>query len=386
MQSDQLNFGDYRIDFARQELRKSGRRIELPPLAFRLLRFLALNRHRTPTRDELLQELWGEVTVGENALHQALKHARRAVGDDGQKQAVIKTVRGLGYRFVAPAEKGSFSGEESADRSLIGRADLLTAFESDLADLGRGDGGAILLTGEPGIGKTRALHAFEDLLRRLPEKESSRTPLVVRSQATLQNGAPPYWLWIGVFRGLGRVEELAELQAKVDHFVPTLLESAPDSRNAGERPFDVDEAERFRLFDLVAQTLADISLRRPLVFLLDDLHAAGAAALELMDFLIQELASFPFLIVGTVRSVETSKGDFGKLFARLTSRAQVKIREIEPLSADETERLLEVHAESSAGQPAAEKNRSAFSGQPVLCARASSACTVGCAARGCRAQ
>lgn len=349
MQADQLIFGEYRIDFARQELRKSGRRVEIPPLAFKLLRFLAANRDRTPTRDELLREIWGEVSVGENALHQALKNARRAVGDDGQKQAIIKTVRGLGYRFVATAKPVSASENEAVQRNLIGRADLLFAFEEDLAALGRGEGGAVFLTGEPGIGKTRALDAFESLLERRSANTSSSPPIVVRSHATLQDGAPPYWLWIGVFRGLGRVEELAELQAEMNRFVPTLLASAAGSPAAEDRVYDVDEAERFRIFDRVAQTLAEISRRHPLVFLLDDLHVAGPAALELMDFLVQELASYPFLIVGTVRSAEMLAGDSAELLARLSGRTQVKIREVEPLSAEETVEILEAHADANVG-------------------------------------
>jgi len=57
------------------------------------------------TKEELLDEIWGDRFVSESALTSRLKAARRVVGDDGQAQRLIRTVHGRGYRFVAPVEE-----------------------------------------------------------------------------------------------------------------------------------------------------------------------------------------------------------------------------------------------------------------------------------------
>ena len=71
------------------------------PQVFDVLRYLVEHRERVVTKEELLDNIWGDRFVSESALTSRIKDARRAVGDDGQLQQVIRTVHGRGYRFVA---------------------------------------------------------------------------------------------------------------------------------------------------------------------------------------------------------------------------------------------------------------------------------------------
>ncbi|HKJ51865.1 MAG TPA: winged helix-turn-helix domain-containing protein [Gammaproteobacteria bacterium] len=76
----------------------------IEPQVFDLLVYLIVNRDRVVTRDELLDKLWSGRIVTENALNGRLKIARRAVGDDGKQQRIIKTIQRRGYQFVAEVD------------------------------------------------------------------------------------------------------------------------------------------------------------------------------------------------------------------------------------------------------------------------------------------
>ena len=105
--TESYRFGDCVLDADRRELRKAGEPVTTQPKAFELLLYLVRNRHRAVDKDELQDVLWPRSIVTETALTRCVMKARRAVGDDAEKQAVIKTVHGHGYRFVATVEEES---------------------------------------------------------------------------------------------------------------------------------------------------------------------------------------------------------------------------------------------------------------------------------------
>lgn len=94
-------FGDCEVDPSRQQVRVGGHVVEAQPKALDLLLYLIVHRDRVVDKDELLGKLWPGVVVTESALTQALRKARALVGDDGERQAVIRTVQRRGFRFVA---------------------------------------------------------------------------------------------------------------------------------------------------------------------------------------------------------------------------------------------------------------------------------------------
>ncbi len=95
-------FGTCRVNLNTYELFAGDTAVAVEPQVFSLLAYLLQHRDRVVEKDELLDELWGHRYVSESALSTQIKSLRRVVGDDGQRQAVIQTVRGRGYRFVAP--------------------------------------------------------------------------------------------------------------------------------------------------------------------------------------------------------------------------------------------------------------------------------------------
>ncbi len=93
--------GHLELDEQLFELRRDGSPVALEPQAFDVLLHLVRHRDRVVSKEELMDSVWGGRFVSETAVTSRIKQARRALGDDGQAQRVIRTLHGRGYRFVA---------------------------------------------------------------------------------------------------------------------------------------------------------------------------------------------------------------------------------------------------------------------------------------------
>jgi pimeloyl-ACP methyl ester carboxylesterase/DNA-binding winged helix-turn-helix (wHTH) protein len=93
-------FDAFVLDTQRYELRCGDDVIRVEPQVFDVLTELIRNSHRFVSKEELFNSVWGGRFVGEAALTSRIKAARRALGDDGESQRYIRTVRGRGYQFV----------------------------------------------------------------------------------------------------------------------------------------------------------------------------------------------------------------------------------------------------------------------------------------------
>ena len=97
-------FDGFVLDTQRYELRHGDQVVRVEPQVFDVLTQLVSNRERCVTKEELFDAVWGGRFVGEAALTSRIKAARRALGDDGESQRFIRTVRGRGYQFVGTVE------------------------------------------------------------------------------------------------------------------------------------------------------------------------------------------------------------------------------------------------------------------------------------------
>jgi TolB-like protein len=99
-------FENYCLDPDRRELKRGSELIATGPKVFDLLLFLVQNREQVVTRDDLLQSVWGGRIVSESTLTSHINAVRKAIGDTGKEQRLIRTVSRRGIRFVGKIEQG----------------------------------------------------------------------------------------------------------------------------------------------------------------------------------------------------------------------------------------------------------------------------------------
>jgi TolB-like protein/Tfp pilus assembly protein PilF len=93
-------FEDFVLDPERRELRRGANLIAAEPQVFDLLQYLIRHRERVVSKDDLLAAIWHGRIISESALTTRINSVRVAIGDSGDSQRLIKTLRGKGFRFV----------------------------------------------------------------------------------------------------------------------------------------------------------------------------------------------------------------------------------------------------------------------------------------------
>jgi DNA-binding winged helix-turn-helix (wHTH) protein/DNA-binding CsgD family transcriptional regulator len=315
-----LVFGDYELDTALFELRWKGQPRQVEPQVFDVLRVLAVSRDRVVSKDELLDTVWGDRFVSEAALTTRIKAARRAVGDDGSRQQVIRTVHGRGYRFVAPIvesagppagpglpktetlaraqhprQQGVPAGGKAVTDPwpLIGRSAELAALADALAEASA-DG--VLLIGSAGVGKTRLA---EECLRLA---DSAGVPIA---------------------RATGHPEAGSLPLAGLSHLLPIdIAELGPDG-----------ELSRVVLFHRARAAFEERAAGHRLLLLIDDADRLDPMSLTLVSSLVTARTVFAML---TTRA----RPQPGASIERLVHDGHLRRIELGPLDDASVEALL----------------------------------------------
>lgn len=187
---------------------------------------------------------------------------------------------------------------------FVGRAPELTRLAQKLAETREGRGGLVMLVGEPGIGKTRILEEFAESARH-------SGALVIWGRCYEGEWAPPYGPFAEGLSEYARVADVGPLRNDLGfgapalaRLVPVLRERLPDiSEPAQLQP----EEERFRLLDAVSQFLIAVSVRAPLLLVLDDLHWSDRGTVAMLRHVARFVARNRILITGAYRDVEIDR-------------------------------------------------------------------------------
>ena len=108
-------FEDYAFDTDRRELHRGTNVVAVAPQVFDLLDYLISNRQRVVSKDDLISAVWNGRIVSDAALTTRLNAARRAIGDTGEGQRLIKTLPRKGFRFVGTVQEAQKVAVEFAD-------------------------------------------------------------------------------------------------------------------------------------------------------------------------------------------------------------------------------------------------------------------------------
>lgn len=221
-------------------------------------------------------------------------------------EAILRQDPGLELVAVPEPAIGASRGH------FVGRERELAELVAGLDDAFAGYGRLFLLAGEPGIGKSR-------LAEELIADARGRGAHVLVGRCWEEGGAPAYWPWVQSLRGYPHESDgaalglqagaggmdLAQIVPELCRLFPELCRLFPD---LPDPPAPDSEGARFRLFDATAQFLRSASKQRPIVLVLDDLHAADAPSLLLLQFIARELSSTRVLLLGAYRDVDPLPG------------------------------------------------------------------------------
>jgi predicted ATPase len=336
-------FGSFEADTELFELTNDGAPVPVQRKTFDLLVYLLRNRGRLATREELIAEVWPDVVVSEAALNQAMLMLRKVLGDDGGNPKTVQTIRGRGYRFMADVEERAAPATPPTPppapglRSrtpLVGRAQCMASLEGALARAMSGSGGIAIITGEAGIGKTRVV---EELAILAAAHGDAR---VIRGHSYGRDGAPALWPWVQIVRHLieGRLVS-AELNGEAERVLATATSIS-----------EGDAATSFPFFDLTVRVVRQVSLSTPLVLVLEDVHDAHPASLELANVLSPELSSCRVLLVVTARNAHAKVHSerWTTALGTLARGHRTEAIELAPLTRAELEELL---ADVTGGAP-----------------------------------
>ena len=96
----QFLFSDHSLDTDRRELRRGSDPVAVEPQVFDLLVYLLQNRDRVVTKEDLMAAVWGGRIVSDSTMTSRINAARKAIGDSGERQQLIRTKARKGLRFV----------------------------------------------------------------------------------------------------------------------------------------------------------------------------------------------------------------------------------------------------------------------------------------------
>ncbi len=225
-------------------------------------------------------------------------------------------------------------------QGLVGRGRELEQLDAALSDAIARRGGLVVVTGEPGIGKTALARAFV-------EHAAARGASWAWGTCWDGGGAPAYWPWVQIARALARHEDAATLRAGLGDGAPWIAGLMPELAGTFGPPalpsdLNADQA-RFRLFDALASLLATVAERRPLVIVLDDLHWADASSVLALEFLGRALPDLAVLAIAAYRHTEAhARPELATALGGL-ARAATRLP-LEGLGRDDVARLASARA------------------------------------------
>lgn len=304
-------FSSFRLDLINHQLWRNGGLVSLRPKTFAVLRYLIETADRLVTRDELVAAVWGNASGAEIAPKYCIRELRTVFDDCVDAPRFIESVGRVGYRFVAPVTVEVVAPEPATAIALergatkpallVGREAELHQLDTALQVARRGEHQVVMVSGEPGIGKTSTVEAF---LRR------TAGVCVGRGQCIPLFGAGEAYL--PAFQALGRLSggleppAVAEILARLAPTwlaqLPALLEALPEAvrpRFAG--------ATQQRMLREIVDALEALTHSLPMVLVLEDLHWADYSTLDFVAAIAHDPRPARLLVIATYRSTELAE-------------------------------------------------------------------------------
>ena len=343
-----LQFGPYRVDRDQRLLTRGNEVIPLAPKIFDTLVALVESDGRLFEKEHLLKTVWPDAFVEEGSLARNISTLRKVLGDNSHHQKYIVTVPKRGYRFIAkviaeeasghwsglsgklnkhheetPAEANPLNAEVCA---FVGRRSetkrLAQHFERMLAWRGQ----IVFLSGEAGIGKSALADDFIRSVRRQHPEVLIATGRAVEQYGTCESYLP----FLDALSALLR-EHADSLPVLLRAHAPTWCLHLPTFHSSG----DLDQlrretagATKDRMLREMGDALSAVSSAAPLLLLLEDLHWADPATVDLLRHLCHRVSAQRVLLLATVRPEDVQIGNHPLKNCKIEMKAHQQCDEI----------------------------------------------------------
>jgi DNA-binding winged helix-turn-helix (wHTH) protein len=358
-------FPPFRLDTANQYLWRRGNtgqeeRILLTPKAFAVLAYLVEHAGRLVTPDELLEAAWPGRVIEPQAVRKHILEVRTALGDRPKNSLFIETMPKRGYRFIAgvsetvatsPAVSGTV-----APGNLVGRGGALGALQEAWRRTLGGERQIVLITGEPGIGKTALAEEFQ---RRVAVGE--RSVRIVHGQCIEGYGSrEAYGPMLDALGLLCRGPQAEPIIQILSTEAPTWLAQLPALLTREHRATlqrEILGATRERMVREIGDALDSITAETALLLMLEDLQWVDDSTVDLISALARRRTPAKLMLLATSRPLDAEPAGHplrGRIPDLLVHRLCREIALI-PLSEAEVEEYLAIQSPSPAGRPPASR-------------------------------
>ena len=341
-----LQFEDFELDRNAYQLRRGASVVHLERIPLELLFLLVDKRGELVSREEILERIWGKGVFidAENSINAAVRKVRRALNDDAESPRFVVRVHAKGYRFTASVrEQTAVPVRPSPVRlpgsSFVGRERESAELDAGLSDASVGRGRLFLISGEPGIGKSRLSTEVANLA-------VANHMTVLIGHCSEQAEAVPYLPFVEILEScVDRASSPDAVSKLVGDEAPELARLLPKLRRIlPEIPPPLElppSSARRNLFNCFFDFIGRLSKQRPTLLILEDLHWAEESTLAMLNHLVHRLSDLPVLLVGTYRHADLDlSGGFKKTLEDLLRDRLAHPITLKGLSRDQAAEML----------------------------------------------
>jgi TolB-like protein/cytochrome c-type biogenesis protein CcmH/NrfG len=250
-------FADYTLDSNRRELLRGGERVDLEPQVLDVLIYLLRNRDRVVTKSELIASVWGGRIVSDGTVISRTHAARKAIGDTGQDQKLIRTIPRRGLRFVGEVRTQATDAEDVVAATAVSAPDRPTIAVLAFTNM----------SGDPEQGYFSD-GISEDIISALSKLRWFQ--VVARNSSFIYKDKPVHLKQVGEELGVGYVLEGSVRKARDRVRITAQLNDVATGSHIWAERYDRDVADVFSVQDEITEAI--VASIEPQLYAAENFH------------------------------------------------------------------------------------------------------------------